>query len=182
MNENSRTKASKFLSFVLRHRPDSIGIQLDEHGWVQIDELLQQCRANGTALLRAELDEIVVTSPKQRFAIQGDRIRANQGHSVPVDLAHPPADPPDVLFHGTVARALPAIRTEGLRRMNRHHVHLSAEQVTAENVGRRRGKPVILQVDAAGMCRRGYAFYLSDNGVWLTEWVPSQFILGMADT
>ena len=169
---------SKFLSFVLRHEPGSIGLALDAGGWVAIDALLAAARAHGRAISRALLDEIVATSPKRRFAVSddGQRIRANQGHSVDVALGLPPARPPAVLFHGTVAAALPAIRAEGLRKMARHHVHLSPDEATARVVAARRGAPLILRVDAAGMHAAGLVFYVSDNGVWLTEHVPPRYL------
>lgn len=176
---SDRTATSKFLSFVLRHRPDAIGLALDAHGWAPVDELLARLREHGHPLSRAELEELVATSPKRRFAFSDDgaRIRASQGHSVEVDLAYAPAVPPARLFHGTVAAALPAIRTEGLRRMERHHVHLSPDEATARAVGGRRGKPVILEIDSAAMHRDGFVFFESANGVWLTDDVPPKYIL-----
>ena len=169
---------SKFLSFVLRHEPGSIGLSLDAGGWVAIDALLAATRAHGRSLSRALLDEIVATSPKRRFAVSDDglRIRANQGHSVDVELGLPPAPPPAVLFHGTVAAALPAIVAEGLRKMARHYVHLCPDEATARVVAARRGAPVILRVDAAAMHADGLVFYVSDNGVWLTEHVPPRYL------
>jgi putative RNA 2'-phosphotransferase len=171
-------KLSKFLSFVLRHQPDAIGIKLDANGWVRIDELVEKCRARGEPLTRDVLEEIVTTSEKQRFSISEDglRIRANQGHSVEVDLALEPKEPPEFLFHGTVARSIPSIRSKGLTRMQRHHVHLSSDQATARAVGMRRGKPVVLRIEAARMHREGCQFFLSDNGVWLTDSVPPEYI------
>ena len=180
MDERTRTATSKFLSFVLRHKPDAIGIVLDDAGWVDVDVLLRACGDHGRALSRAELDEVVARNPKRRFALSEDgrRIRANQGHSTEVDLGYAPADPPDVLFHGTVARLLPSIREKGLLRMDRHHVHLSADEATARNVGSRRGKPVLLRIDAQAMKDAGHAFFCTPNGVWLTESVPPRFITG----
>jgi len=178
MTPAARTAASKFLSFVLRHHPEAIGLALDPHGWASVDELLARAGEHGRPLSRAELVELVGTSPKHRFAMSedGTRIRASQGHSVDVDLGYAPAVPPARLFHGTVASALPAIRAEGLRRMERHHVHLSADEATARGVGARRGTPVILEIDAAAMQRDGHAFFVSANGVWLTEEVPSRYV------
>jgi putative RNA 2'-phosphotransferase len=175
--DGSRTiHLSKFLSLVLRHEPEAAGVQLDENGWVAIDVLLAGCAAHGVALTREELLELVRSSDKQRFAIVGDRIRANQGHSVPIDLALAAVPPPATLFHGTVARPLDSIRREGLRPRARTHVHLSHDRETARRVGARRGSPVILEVDAAGMDAAGFTFHRSENGVWLTAWVPPGFL------
>jgi putative RNA 2'-phosphotransferase len=178
MDDKARTNLSKFLSLVLRHRPGMIGIQLDRYGWTAVDTLLSQCQAHGRGMSRPMLDEIVQTSPKQRFAMSDDglRIRANQGHSVDVELGLEIAVPPDVLFHGTAADRFQSIRSRGLRRMKRHHVHLSLDIVTARTVGERRGKAVVLRVLAGMMHRDGYSFYLSANGVWLTESVPPRYI------
>jgi putative RNA 2'-phosphotransferase len=171
---DEKTRVSKYLSFVLRHDPGAIGIVLDRNGWAEVDILLAQCRAHGKEISRAMLEDVVATNPKRRFALSDDglRIRANQGHSIEVDLAYAPAEPPEMLFHGTVVAALPAIRAEGLKRMQRHHVHLSPDVTTATTVGGRRGTAVILRVRAGTMHRDGHLFYLSTNGVWLTEKVP----------
>ena len=173
-----RVATSKFLSLVLRHRPEAIGITLDSAGWVAVDTLLAQCRAHDRELTREALREIVATSPKQRFMLSDDgaRIRANQGHSVPVALGYAQAVPPELLFHGTVAAKLAAIRAGGLRKMARHHVHLSPDLATARAVGSRRGRPVILRVAAGRMHADGHVFYLSANGVWLTDEVPPQYL------
>lgn len=173
-----RTEVSKFLSFVLRHQPQAAGVELDASGWVDIDELLVGCRAAGRAITREALLDVVASSPKQRFAVSedGQRIRASQGHSVEVDLAYQPSAPPETLFHGTVASSLAAICADGLRRMSRHHVHLSPDAETARAVGMRRGAPIVLRVAAGAMHRAGHAFYLSANGVWLIEHVPPAFI------
>jgi putative RNA 2'-phosphotransferase len=172
------TRLSKFLSLVLRHEPGKIGLSLDEAGWVEIDALLAPCERHGVALTRERLGQIVAGSDKQRFAFDatGRRIRASQGHSVPVDLGYDPVTPPTELFHGTVAKFVAAIRAEGLRKGARHHVHLSDDEATAGKVGQRRGAPVVLVVDAAAMHCAGYVFFRSANGVWLTDAVPSQFI------
>lgn len=171
-----RHTTSRFLSYVLRHAPEAIGLRLDPQGWVAVDELLAALAAHGRPTTRAELDEIVRTSDKQRFARRGDRIRANQGHSIAVDLALPPQVPPAVLYHGTVARALGSIRREGLLKGSRTHVHLSADRQTAVQVGTRRGAPVILTVAAAVMHADGHTFFRSDNGVWLVDAVPPRFL------
>lgn len=171
-----RSAKSRFLSYVLRHRPDAIGLRLDAQGWVALDELLAALAAHGRPTRRDELVEIVRSSDKQRFALRDDRIRASQGHSVPVDLGLVPQEPPQVLYHGTVARALASIRREGLIKGSRTHVHLSADRETALKVGARRGQPVLLRVSAAAMHTAGHAFFCSDNGVWLVEAVPPRFL------
>jgi putative RNA 2'-phosphotransferase len=173
-----RSQRSKQLSYVLRHRPDSVGIALDAAGWVAIDVLLAALANHGTALERAELEAIVGGSDKQRFAISDDglRIRAQQGHSVAVDLGHAEAAPPALLYHGTVARFLPSILEHGLRPGQRHHVHLSATAETALAVGQRRGEAVILTVRAAAMAAAGHAFFVTPNQVWLTAHVPPVYL------
>jgi putative RNA 2'-phosphotransferase len=176
-----RVATSKFLSYVLRHHPEAIGAELDEQGWIGIDTLLAKLVAHGRPLTRAELEELVRTSDKQRFAIEGERIRANQGHSLAVDLALAPREPPEVLHHGTVERFLGPIRRDGLLRGARTHVHLSADVETARIVAARRGEPVILTVDARAMHAEGRVFFLSDNGVWLTEHVPPRFLRAKED-
>lgn len=151
---------------------------LGDAGWVDVDYLLAALRRHGLRLSRHDLDEVVSRNDKQRFAFDETKkmIRASQGHSIPVELDLPEAVPPEVLFHGTVAAALPAIQREGLRAMSRHHVHLSATVETATRVGARRGKPVVLRVDAARMAAVGYRFFLSSNGVWLIDKVPPQYL------
>jgi putative RNA 2'-phosphotransferase len=169
---------SKFLSFVLRHKPESIGLTLDAKGWAEVGQLIEKCQAHGKLLSREVVAEIVATNTKRRFAFSEDGrfIRASQGHSIDVELGYAPAEPPEWLFHGTVSRALSAIRASGLMKMSRHHVHLSTEVETARSVGGRRGRPVILRIAAARMHRDGHAFYLSANGVWLTDAVPPAYI------
>ena len=171
-------RISKRLSLYLRHAPDRAGLTLTRDGWVPVRELLAALARHGLPLSRAELDEVVARNDKQRFAFDdsGTRIRANQGHSVPVELDLPVAVPPDMLFHGTVARFLPAIERDGLRSMRRHDVHLSATVETASTVGARRGAAVVLRVDAAAMVSAGYQFRLSANGVWLVDHVPPQYL------
>lgn len=168
------TKVSKFLSYVLRHRPDEVGLTLDEAGWVAVESLLQGCRKAGTDIDEKRLDRIVAEDGKQRYAFSSDRryIRAQQGHSVEVDLGYEPAVPPEILYHGTVGRSLEAIMREGLKPMSRHHVHLSETRDTAVSVGQRRGRPVILEIRAGEMYRAGSRFYRTPNGVWLTAEVP----------
>lgn len=171
------TRKSRFLSLVLRHDPSAAGIELDANGWADVDALLAGSRGR---LTRDELDLVVDTNPKQRFAIDasGTRIRAVQGHSVDVDLAYEPAVPPAVLFHGTHPGVLDTILAEGLKPMARRHVHLSTDEETASTVGARRGRPVILRVDAGAMHADGHEFWQATNGVWLCDAVPSGFLTG----
>ncbi|MFF4015602.1 RNA 2'-phosphotransferase [Streptomyces sp. NPDC001843] len=176
MDERRTMKVSKYLSKHLRHQPERIGLALDEGGWVEIDTLIAAAATHGFRFTREELDHVVAVNDKKRFAVEGTRIRASQGHSIDVDLGLPPVTPPAYLYHGTVARNLDAIRAEGLRPMNRHDVHLSADRETAERVGARRGRPVVLPVDAAAMHHDGHVFHVSANGVWLTKAVPPQYL------
>lgn len=163
---------------MLRHDPASVGLTLDRAGWVGVDDLLEALRTADVDVSRGALDEVVRTSDKQRFAFDGTgtRIRAQQGHSVPVDLGLEPQDPPAVLWHGTVDRFLDAILAEGLAPRQRHHVHLSPDVATARVVGARRGAPVLLRVDAAAMAADGHVFRCSGNGVWLVDAVPPRYL------
>ena len=171
-------RVSKLLSFALRHDPAAVGLSLDDAGWASVDDVLAALGRRGEAVSRAELAELVRASDKQRFALapDGTRIRANQGHSVAVDLGLPARPPPPVLYHGTVARFLEGIRASGLLRGERTHVHLSAEEGTAVAVARRRGAPIVLVVDAVAMHDTGHVFHVSENGVWLTEHVPPRYL------
>ncbi|MBD9730744.1 RNA 2'-phosphotransferase [Streptomyces sp. H28] len=185
MNEQRTVRVSKYLSGHLRHRPERIGLALDEGGWAEIDTLIAAAAAHGFRFTREELAHVVAADDKRRFAVEGTRIRASQGHSIEVDLGLPPATPPPYLYHGTVARFLDAIRSEGLRPMNRHDVHLSADRETATRVGARRGRPLVLTVDAGALHTDGHVFRVSANGVWLTASVPSRYLRfppGTADT
>lgn len=172
------TRVSKRLSLHLRHAPERIGITLDSAGWVDVAVLLAALGRHGTAVSRAELDEVVARNDKRRFEFDatGTRIRASQGHSVSVDLDLPVVAPPGVLFHGTVERFLAPIFRDGLRPMSRHAVHLSDSVATAITVGERRGRPVLLRVDAAAMAADGHEFRRSANGVWLTDAVPPGYL------
>jgi len=172
-------RTSKFLSLILRHRPEAVGIALDREGWADVGDLLAGMRRKGHPLTADELAHIVETNNKRRYAFNddGSKIRAVQGHSHPVDLGMAPTAPPDQLYHGTVERFLDSIRERGLVRGNRLYVHLSADRETAAQVGRRRGAPVVLTIDSGTMAARRHAFYLSENGVWLTEHVPAGFIV-----
>ncbi len=167
-------RTSKFLSTVLRHAPERVGLRLDEAGWARVDDLLAAADRAGVPLDRATLDRVVGENDKQRFAFSPDglRIRASQGHSVRVELGLRPVEPPEVLFHGTAESNVESIRREGLRPGRRTHVHLSGDEATAVAVGRRHGRPVVLRIPAGRMHREGHAFYRSDNGVWLTDAVP----------
>ena len=178
MDEVKARRISKFLSYVLRHHPESIGLELDSAGWTDVDELIAGAERAGRHFTRTDLAEVVATSPKQRFALSRDRtrIRAVQGHSVAVELGVPPAEPPEVLYHGTAEKTVQSILTDGLLPMTRQQVHLSADEVTAESVGRRHGRPVVLQVAAGRMFRDGYQFYQADNGVWLTDSVRVAYL------
>jgi putative RNA 2'-phosphotransferase len=163
---------------VLRHRPDSIGIQLDSNGWTDVDCLLDALKESGVTITRKELTQIVNENDKQRFAFSKDftEIRASQGHSVPVDLKLKAQLPPVTLYHGTSIDSIDKIRKEGLKPMTRNHVHLSKDPQTALQVGTRHGKAVVLEVNAEKMNSAGYKFYLSENKVWLTDVVPTKFI------
>jgi len=178
MNEKHRIKTSKFLSLVLRHKPETIGLKLDSSGWVEVDELLTCLHRHGRKLTREQLNIVVETCEKQRFAISEDgrRIRASQGHSIEIELGYEPAEPPPFLFHGTARKNLAAILEKGLVKRGRHHVHLSLDYETATKVGQRHGKPVVLTVKAAAMRQAGFEFFCSANGVWLTECVPSEYL------
>ena len=170
---------SKFLAKHLRHTPDALELTLQPGGWVSVDDLLAASARAGFSITYDELIECVETNDKQRFSFDGtgDLLRANQGHSVEVDLQLEEKEPPEVLFHGTVERFLASILAEGLKRGKRHHVHLSKDIETARKVGARRGEPILLRVDAAGMHRQGFRFFLSVNGVWLTDSVPADFLM-----
>jgi putative RNA 2'-phosphotransferase len=176
--DKRHTKISKFLSYVLRHRPDEIGLVLDSAGWIAIDRLLAACAAHGTEVSRADLEYVVEHNDKRRFAISddGQRIRASQGHSTDVALGYEPRVPPELLYHGTATRHLPGIRAHGLVKGKRHHVHLSGDNATARSVGQRHGLVVVLEVRAGEMARAGFTFYVSENGVWLTEAVPYRYL------
>ena len=172
-------KLSKFLSKILRHRPEKIGIKLDASGWANIDELLAACQQHHVILTRDKLEIIVNENDKKRFIINEmeNTIRAHQGHTIPVRLEYPPAIPPDYLYHGTSQKNVPSIRLQGLLKGKRHHVHLSPDETTAYQVGKRYGKPVILKINAKSMHDQGIVFYLTPNNVWLVEQVPVHHIV-----
>jgi len=174
----SNLQLSKFLSLVLRHKPDAIGITLDPQGWATIDELIAKSDASGTSFNRDDLLQVIETSDKKRFSLSedGQRIRAAQGHSVIVDLGLSPREPPSVLYHGTATQFVDSIMSEGLKPRARQQVHLSIDETIAYRIGQRHGKPAILKVEALCMHTKGFRFYLADNGVWLTDEVPPEFL------
>ena len=178
MNPQHSTKISRFLSLVLRHQPEIVGITLTEDGWMNVDELIAAINRHGQELDFETLEQVVETNDKKRFAFSddGEMIRANQGHSVEVNLGYRATPPPEILYHGTVARFLPSIRENGIQKGQRHHGHLSASLEVANTVGKRRGQPVILTVRAQEMNVAGHDFFISANGVWLTDLVPATFI------
>lgn len=178
MDEKRKVKISKFLSLVLRHKPEEVGLKLEENGWVPVENLIEACADYGKKFTLAELREVVETNDKRRFSFDesGRKIRANQGHSVEVELELEESAPPAALYHGTAEKNLGVIFAEGLKKMARHHVHLSADTETARKVGARYGKPVILEIDTARMLGAGFKFYVSANGVWLTDAVPPEFL------
>lgn len=176
--KDRNVRISKFLSLVLRHQPEKVGITLDREGWVSVSELLHAFESHNFQLTLEELQEVVRTNDKQRFSFSPDGlfIRANQGHSLEVELGYEPVQPPAVLYHGTAERFLSSIMQQGLLKGSRHHVHLSERQETAIEVGRRYGKPVVLKIACAEMHRDGHLFFRSDNKVWLTPHVPARYI------
>jgi putative RNA 2'-phosphotransferase len=171
-------RLSKFLSLVLRHKPEGIGLTLDEQGWADLADLIDRANRRGVALTRELVERIVATNDKKRFALSADgmRIRASQGHSVEIDLGLEPRQPPELLFHGTATRFLPGIAAKGLLPGKRQYVHLSPDEPTAVTVGRRHGKPVVLRVRCGAMHWAGFPFYCAANGVWLTASVPVTFL------
>jgi len=171
LDPKKEKQVSKFISLVLRHEPEVLGLEMDSAGWVSSEALLAGLQRRFKVSM-TDIEAIVANDTKGRYSLADGRIRANQGHSIPVDLGLLPVDPPDVLYHGTVARALQAIMAEGLQPRSRQHVHLSPDIPTARTVGARRGRPMILSIDAARLSRGGHLFYLSDNGVWLPDHVP----------
>lgn len=178
ISEKENKRISKFLSFVLRHHPELIGIELDGNGWTDVSLLIQKSRKTEPELDFEMLKYIVDTNTKKRFSFneQLDKIRANQGHSVEVDLGYSPQEPPEVLYHGTGIRFVDVIKSSGLEKQSRHHVHLSQNKETAISVGQRHGKPFVFEVLSGQMYRDNYEFFLSDNEVWLTDHVPAKYL------
>lgn len=178
MDDARIVRISRFLSKHLRHQPQRLGLTLAPGGWVAVDDLLAACARHSLTISREELEEVVARNDKRRFAFDetGERIRANQGHSVDVDLQLAPVTPPATLYHGTSRAMVGVIQRQGLRKMRRHHVHLSADISTAIKVGRRHGQPVVFVVEAGAMSRAGARFYRSENGVWLVDAAPSHYL------
>ncbi|MXO06363.1 RNA 2'-phosphotransferase [Flavobacterium sp. HBTb2-11-1] len=178
MNEQIAKSVSKFLSLVLRHSPEKIGLKLDENGWADVEELIAKCNKKGNRLDAELLDYVVENNDKKRFAYNEDKtkIRASQGHSISVELNLAETEPSEYLYHGTVGKFMESIKNDGLKKMSRQHVHLSKDKETAAKVGSRRGVPQILTVRSGAMFRDGFKFYLSENNVWLTDEVPAKYI------
>ncbi|AZB24084.1 RNA 2'-phosphotransferase [Chryseobacterium bernardetii] len=178
MNEIETKRISKFLSLILRHQPETIGLKLDENGWADVEELRERSAKKKVYFSLEELDEVVETNNKKRFAFNEDKtkIRASQGHSINIDLALEALQPPDFLYHGTAEANISSILEKGIEKRSRQHVHLSADRETATKVGMRHGKPIILTIRTGKMYEDGIAFYLSANGVWLTEFVDPKYI------
>lgn len=178
ISEKQQTHISKFLSLVLRHKPETIGIQLDQNGWIDIDELIAKSNKYGMQINRETLNHIVATNSKKRFAFNDKltKIRASQGHSVEIELGYKNQKPPEILFHGTSEKSVQSILDKGLEKRNRQHVHLSSDIETAIMVGQRHGKPIVFMVLAERMYNDKFEFYFSENGVWLTENVPTKYL------
>lgn len=178
MNEIEKKKISKFLSLILRHQPETIGLKLDENGWADVEELRAKSAQKRIYFTPEELDEVVETNNKKRFAFNEDKtqIRASQGHSINIDLSLEDVQPPDFLYHGTAEANISSILEKGIEKRTRQHVHLSADKETATKVGMRHGKPVILTIRTGKMFEEGILFYLSANGVWLTDFVDAKYI------
>ena len=177
-------RLGRFLSLILRHHPEAAGITLDAHGWADVGALLRGICDTGWQIDRETLERIVREDNKQRYTFNEDctKIRANQGHSIPVDVGLRRVQPPQYLYHGTAARFLPAIQAEGIKRMGRQYVHLSPDYQTAVAVGRRHGSPVVvLRIEAGTMAQSGVTFFLSENGVWLCEYVPPEYFCVVTD-
>lgn len=180
MKHTDDVQTGKFISLALRHHPEAAGVTLDEKGYADVQELICGVARKFSGFTMDDLERIAANNNKQRYSFNEDKtkIRANQGHSVSgVDLGLPEREPPAVLFHGTYSGAVGAIRSDGIKKMSRQHVHLSSDEDTAVKVGKRHGQPVVIKIDAAAMYGDGYKFYISENGVWLTEHVPSKYFL-----
>lgn len=179
MNEKHNKQISKFLSLVLRHQPEIICLNLDENGWADVEELQEKCANNNIHFTLEELDDLVETNDKKRFIFNEDqtKIRANQGHSIAIDLALKPQQPPEFLYHGTAENNVDSILEKGIEKRSRQHVHLSSDKENATKVGMRHGKPVILTILTGKMSEDGIIFYLSENNVWLTDFIDPKYIL-----
>lgn len=178
LSDKQLTHISKFLSLVLRHQPETIGIQLDEQGWASIEELLEKANHYGVRFDREILNHIVASNPKKRFAFNDthDKIRASQGHSIDIELGYSNQRPPEILYHGTGEKSVQSITATGLEKRSRQHVHLSSDPETAIKVGQRHGKPYVFKVLAEKMYLDNFPFFLSANGVWLTDHVPPAYL------
>lgn len=178
MQKNQMVKISKRLSYVLRHHPEAIELVMDEEGWVEVAMLIDRFSNNYFPITMEQLQQVVAENDKKRFAFNEDQtyIRASQGHSIGVQLGYEAIKPPEFLYHGTATRFANSIRKQGLKKQNRDHVHLSADEATAKSVGSRHGVPVILVVKALEMHQDGHKFFQSENGVWLTEKVPVRYL------
>lgn len=184
-SDNVLVETSKFLSYILRHAPESIGVTLDREGWVDVDTLIAAASSSGRQLTTELIAQVVAQSDKKRFSLtpDGRLIRAAQGHSTKsVAIAYVPLEPPAILYHGTAMRFLDAILKAGINPQSRQYVHLSSQVETATDVGQRHGKPIVLRIDAGAMHNQGYQFYRADNGVWLTERVPGEFLWRVYDS
>jgi putative RNA 2'-phosphotransferase len=183
MSKDELKSISKTLSYVLRHRPDSVGLVLEDGGWVGVEDLLAALARSNKRLTRDVLDRVVAENDKQRFEFSADglRIRARQGHSAEVDLGYEPSNPPAQLYHGTATKSLESILATGLNKGQRHHVHLSTNIETMIQVGMRHGKPVVVAVDAARMQADGFEFFVTGNEVWLTDHVPAEYLSVVLD-
>jgi len=183
ISEKQQTHISKFLSLVLRHKPETIGIELDQNGWVDINELIEKLNKYGIQFDRETLNHIVATNSKKRFAFNDkfDKIRASQGHSIEIELGYTNQKPPKILFHGTSEKSIQSILEKGLKRQNRQHVHLSSDIETAIKVGQRLGKPIVFKVLAKQMYKNNFRFFISENGVWLTDNVPTEYLKNGAE-
>jgi putative RNA 2'-phosphotransferase len=171
------THTSKFISLILRHNPSVVGVTLDQGGWIEVEKLLAAMNAHGHKVDIDTLNAIVASDRKGRYTVKDGKIRANQGHSIEVELDLAEATPTGQLYHGTSRNIIPTLMAEGLKKMQRHHVHLSGDVATATNVAKRRGKEyTVLSVDTTAMMRDGHKFYRSENGVWLAEHVPPQYL------
>lgn len=177
-SESKDVELGKFISLILRHKPQVIGITLDQNGWADTQELLAGINASGRYIDMEILERIVRKNNKKRYSFNEDksRIRANQGHSISVNVEMKEMTPPDELYHGTADRFLDSIREKGILKMNRQYVHLSADAETAKAVGKRHGKPIVLVIDTKKMAEDGYTFWLSDNGVWQSEDIKWEYV------
>jgi len=184
ISERENTRISKFLSLVLRHKPETIGIVLDDNGWTDVEVLLKEINKTDISIDIDILKHVVETNLKKRFAFNEtfSKIRANQGHSIEIELGYTAKRPPTILYHGTAERFVAKIQETGLLKMDRHHVHLSADVETAQKVGQRHGKPIVFEILAEQMFSDKFEFYVSDNGVWLTDQVPVKFLRRLGES